>query len=159
MCKSPKDSETINNCIVCDKSRHLANQFSDLIFGRSGKRIPVVVFTDSLGTLESIASTKQVERNLMRQHIYTLQQHLENKEIESINWLPDEKMISDILTKEMKSKDGLDSLLQRNRLFPIITRDNSVRYIDGEFDIRGRKLRDKLAPKTNALIKRKMKKC
>ena len=72
VCKSPKDAETINNCIVCDKARNLANQMSDLLFGKAGKRIPVVVFTESLGTLESVAYTKQVERNLMWQHVYTL---------------------------------------------------------------------------------------
>ena len=64
VCKSPKDSETINACMLCDKTRHLANQMSDLLFGKNGRRIPAMVFTDSLGTLESIASTKQVERNL-----------------------------------------------------------------------------------------------
>ena len=158
VCKSPKDAETINNCIVCDKTRHLANQMSDLLFGRAGKRIPVVVFTDSLGTLESVASTKQVERNLMRQHVFALQSHLEGGEVESLNWLPDEMMESDILTKEMKTKDGLDSLLYKNRLGSVMTRDNSVMYRDNEFEITGRKLREKLAPKKNPPMKKKVKK-
>ena len=154
----PKDAETINNCIVCDKARHLANQLSDLLFGRDGKRIPVVVFTDSLGTLESVASTKQVERNLMRQHVFALQSHLESGEVESLNWLPDEMMVSDILTKEMKTKDGLDSLIYKNRLGAIMTRDNCVRNQEGEFVITGRKLREKLAPKKNPPMKKKVKK-
>ena len=158
VCKSPKDAETINNCIVCDKARHLANQMSDLLFGRAGRRIPVVVFTDSLGTLESVASTKQVERNLMRQHVFALQSHLEGGEVWSLNWLPDELMVSDILTKEMKTKDGLDSLMYKNRLGAVITRDNSVMYRDNEFEISGRRLREKLAPKKNPPMKKKVKK-
>ena len=40
-------------------------------------------------------------------------------------------MISDILTKEMKTKDGLDSLLYKNRLGVVLTRDNSVKYHEG----------------------------
>ena len=105
-----------------------------------------MVFTDSLGTLELVASTKQVKRNLMRQHVFVLQSHLEGGEVESLNWLPDEMMVSDILTKEMKTKDGLDSLLYKNRLGAVLTRDNSVMYRDNEFEITGRKLREKLAP-------------
>ena len=117
-----------------------------------------MVFTDSLGTLESVASTKQVERNLMRQHVFALQSHLESGEVESLNWLPDEMMVSDILTKEMKTKDGLDSLLYKNKLAAILTRDNSVRYQEGEFVITGQKLREKLAPKKNPPMKKKVKK-
>ena len=158
VCKSPKDAETINACLVCDKTRHLANQMSDLLFGKTGRRIPAVIFTDSLGTLESVASTKQVERALMRQHIYALQQHMENDEVQSFNWIQDELMLADILTKEMKQKEGLDDLLLKNKIHSITSRDNSVNYASGEFQIQGRKLRDKLAPKMNSPIKRKMKK-
>ena len=158
VCKAPKDSETINACLVCDKARHLANQLSDLLFGKEGKRITVIIFTDSLGTLESIASSKQVDRNLMRQHVYTLQQHAETGEVQSFNWTQDENMIADVLTKDIKYKEGLDDLLLRNKLKSIITRDNSVSYQSGEFRISGRKLREKLAPKANSPIKRKIKK-
>ena len=67
-------------------------------------------------------------------------------------------MLSDVLTKEMKYKEGLDNLLYKNRLDSVTTRDNSVRFDSGKFEIRGRKLRDKLAPKKNTPIKKKMKK-
>ena len=129
-----------------------------MVFGVGGTKIPVVIFTDSLGTLESVASTKQVDRNLMRQHVFALQQHLENSDVESFNWIPDEQMLSDILTKEMKNKDGLDSLIYKNRLGAVNSRDNCVEYVDGEFEISGRKLRLKMAPKPNTPVKKKMKK-
>ena len=67
-------------------------------------------------------------------------------------------MISDILTKEMKTKDGLDSLLYKNRLGAVLTRDNSDKYCEGEFEITGRKLRAKLVPKKNPPMKHKVKK-
>ena len=158
ICKSPKDSETINACLVCDKARHLANQMSDLLFGKGGRRIPVVIFTNSLRTLESIASLKQVDRNLMRQHVYALQQHMEHGEVQTFNWVQDEAMIADVLTKEMKHKEGLEDLLLKNKLQSITSRDNSVSFESGEFQITGRKLRDKLAPKKNNPIKKKIKK-
>ena len=63
-----------------------------------------------------------------------------------------------VLTKEMKTKDGLDSLLYKNRLGAVLTWDNSVKYRDGEFEITGRKLRAKLAPKKNPPMKHKVKK-
>ena len=139
-------------------ARHLANQLSDLLFGKEGRRIPVIIFTDSLGTLESIASSKQVDRNLMRQHVYALQQHMENGEVQTFNWVQDEAMIADVLTKEMKHKEGLEDLLLKNKLQSITSRDNSVSFESGEFQITGRKLRDKLAPKKNNPIKKKIKK-
>ena len=67
-------------------------------------------------------------------------------------------MLADILTKEMKHKEGLDNLLLKNKIDSITSRDNSVRFESGEFQIKGRKLREKLAPKKNSPIKRKMKK-
>ena len=52
----------------------------------------------------------------------------------------------------------MDSLLYKNRLGAALTRDNSVMYRDGEFEITGRKLRAKLAPKKNPPMKHKVKK-
>ena len=83
---------------------------------------------------------------------------MENDEVQSLNWIQDELMLADILTKEMKQKEGLDDLLLKNKIHSITSRDNSVNYASGEFQIHGRKLRDKLAPKKNSPIKRKMKK-
>ena len=94
----------------------------------------------------------------MRQHVYALQQHAETGEVQTFNWTQDEDMIADVLTKDMKYKEGLDDLLLKNKLQSIITRDNSVSYQSGEFQITGIKLRDKLAPKKNNPIKKKIKK-
>ena len=94
----------------------------------------------------------------MRQHVYALQQHAETGEVQTFNWIQDEDMIADVLTKDMKHKEGLDDLLLKNKLQSIITRDNSVSFQSGEFHITGRRLRDKLAPKKNNPIKKKIKK-
>ena len=49
----------------------------------------------------------------------------------------------------MRNKDDLDSLIIKNRLGSIITRDNSMKFGNGKFKIMGRKLRKKLALKLN----------
>ena len=117
ICKSPKDAETVNLSILADVSRHTANQVDQLFFGkiiRKGETssIKVKLFTDSLGSLESVASTYQVELRMMRSDIADLKQKLEIGEISRYCWLQDENILADILTKERKEKFWLDDSLK-----------------------------------------------
>ena len=114
----------------------------------------VKLFTDSLGTLESVASTHQVERRMMRADISDLKQKLELGEVHQYCWLQDERMLADILTKEKKEKLGLDDLLKENKLDLIKFQDNAVKYIDGEVKITGRKLQEKLTPKSKIWMRK-----
>ena len=145
VCKSPKDSETINLGITADLTCHVSGQIKQLL-GNSCN-VDVKIFTDSLGTLESIASCHQVERRTMRADIADLKQRLEFKEVDKYCWIQDERMIADILTKEKKEKIGLDDVMKENVLDIAHSEDNCVTYANGEFDISGRKLREKLLPK------------
>ena len=151
--KSPKDAETVNLSILADVSRHTANQVDQLLFGkiiREGdtSSIKVKLFTDSLGSLESVTSTHQVERRMMRSDIADLKQKLETREIFSrYCWLQDKNILADILTKERKEKFGLDNLLKENKLSVLKTEDNCVKCEEGEIMITRRNLRDKLTPK------------
>ena len=148
VCHSPKDAETKNTVTVVDLARHAANQISQMLLGDDGidikNRIPVKIFTDSLATLESIASTHQVERRLMRSSIADLKQKLEENEVESYGWLQDEDMVADILTKDMRDKFGLDEIVKENRLRCVTSSDNTVTAEGGEFVMKGRKLKDKM---------------
>ena len=144
VCKSPKDAETINMGILADIARHTANQMEQVLSSRKDKKkVQVKLFTDSLGTLESIASTHQVERRMMRADILDLKQKLEVGEVDMYCWVQDEKMVADILTKEEKEKYGLDDLLKEKKLDIVINEDNCVKYVDGRDEISGRKLRKK----------------
>ena len=51
-------------------------QIENLIFGKYEKRILFQLFADLEGTLESIASTKQVERKSLRMIIRDLKERL-----------------------------------------------------------------------------------
>ena len=157
VCHSPKDAETKNMVTVVDLARHAANQISQMLLGEDNievkcrhnnvdikNRIPVKIFTDSLATLESIASTHQVERRLMRSSIADLKQKLEEKEVECYSWLQDEDMVADILTKDMRDKFGLDEIVKENRFRCVTSSDNTVTIEGGEFVIKGRKLKDKM---------------
>ena len=149
VCKSPKDSETLNTGAMVDNCVHLAKQLKQILYGKNGEetfKIPIRIFTDSLGLIESIASSKPVERRPLRAKVSDLKYQLEENVVESHCWLQDEEMITDILTKDKKDKFGLDDLMKENYLDAITKLQNRVRYVEGDYKIDGRKLRDKLAP-------------
>ena len=139
---------------VVDLACHAANQISQMLLGEDIKswhngidiknRMPVKIFTDSLATLESVASTHQVERRLMRSSIADLKQKLEENEVESYGWLQDEDMVADILTKDMRDKFRLDEIVKENRFRCVTSSDNTVTAEGGEFIMKGRKLKDKM---------------
>ena len=76
VCKSPKDAETINLGIVADVACNFAKQIEEIMYDKK-KKVETKIFTDSLGTLESIASSHQVERRNMRADVADLKQRLE----------------------------------------------------------------------------------
>ena len=157
--RNAKEAETVNLGTVVDMARHTANQLGQLLFwGRSRqKNLEVEVFIDNAATLDSIASSKQVERRLLRNDVEYLKQMLEFGEIASFKWIQDELMISDVLTKDKKQKIGLDDILARNRLDVVTKDEDKVVYHDGEFSIKGSGLRRRLSPKPK-MPKRKRKK-
>ena len=94
----------------------------------------------------------------MRSDISDLKQKLEDGEIKRYSWLQDEHMLADILTKEKKVKHGLDDVLKENKLNVLKSEDNCVEYVDGEIEIRGRILREKLTPKNKIPMRKQMRK-
>ena len=65
VCYSSKDTETINISKMMDDAIYAARQIETLHYGDNKRRIKVRLFTDSEPTLESIASSKQVERKTL----------------------------------------------------------------------------------------------
>ena len=66
VCHSSKDAETLAMNKLIDELVYIARQVEILLFGDYRKRMPVRVMRDSEPTLESIASTKQIERKGLR---------------------------------------------------------------------------------------------
>ena len=100
------------------------------------------MFTDSEPTLEYIASSKQVERKLLRMIIKDLKDCLLEGDVSSYSWLSTRDMMADCMTKEMKMPESLEDVLLENKLTLNKPYMNEVRYVDGEIrmmNIRNRK--------------------
>ena len=100
---------------MIDELVYMARHVEILLFGDYRKRMPVRVLTDSEPTLESIASTKQIERKGLRMTVQEMKEKLRDGEIKSYQWVSTKQMWADGLTKEMEMADGLRELLKTGR--------------------------------------------
>ena len=78
------------------------------------------MYTDSKLMLESIASSRQIDRKTLRMTVREL------KEIESYQWLPTHEMWADVLTKEKKIPEGLKDVFVKNKMRLVDTSVNRV---------------------------------
>ena len=132
VCYSSKDAETNNIFKMIDDAVYAARQVETLYFGDYRKRIKVRLFTDSEATLESIASSKQIERKTLRLTVVDLKERLVDGDIYSYSWLPTKNMWADMMTKEMMLLPALEDVFLKNDLDlpqPLI---NEVRAIGTE---------------------------
>merc|ERR1711954_513527 len=97
---------------LLDEVIYMARQLEIFLFGDYRKRMPVRIMTDSEPTLESIASTKQIERKGLRMTVQEMKEKLMEGEIESYQWLSTKEMWADGLTKEMEIAEGLRQLMK-----------------------------------------------
>ena len=115
VCHSSKDAETLSMSKLLDEVVYIARQLEILLFGDYRKRMPVRIMTDSEPTLESIASTKQIERKGLRMTVQEMKEKLMEGEIKSYQWLSTKEMWADRLTKEMEMAEGLRQLLKAGK--------------------------------------------
>ena len=108
VCYSYKDAETINLGILMEDTVYASRQLELLLFGEYRKRIKVILFTDSESTLESIASSKQIERKTLRQTVVDLKERLVDGDVHSFSWLRTQVMMADLMTKEMRVPINLE---------------------------------------------------
>ena len=99
---------------MMDDAIYAARQIETLYFGDYKRRIKVRLFTDSEPTLESIASSKQVERKTLRPTIVDLKERLVDRDIHSYSWLPTQDMLADVMTKEMRLPQALENIFLKN---------------------------------------------
>ena len=72
------------------------------------------LFTDFEATLESIASSKQIERKSLRLTVVDLKERLVDGDIFSYSWLPTKNMWADMMMKEMELPSALEDVFQNN---------------------------------------------
>ncbi len=115
VCHSSKDAETLAMNKMIDELVYMARHVEILLFGDYRKRMPVRVLTDSEPTLESIASTKQIERKGLRMTVQEMKEKLRDGEIKSYQWVSTKQIWADGLTKEMAMTEGLRKLLKEGK--------------------------------------------
>ena len=99
---------------MMDDTIYAARQIEILYYGDYKRRIKVRLFTDSEPTLESIASSRLVERKTLRPTIVDLKERLVDRDIHSYSWLPTKDMLADVLTKEMHLPQALENVFLKN---------------------------------------------
>ena len=114
VCHSAKDAETRNFLKLMDTAVYLSQQLSVLIFGDTGYRIPVQIYTDSKPLLDSISSTKQVEQRLLRNTLTDLKKKLEEQFVSQYSWIDTKSMTADILTKEGGDIENILEVVREN---------------------------------------------
>ena len=112
---SSKDAETLALSKLFDEAVYISRQLEILLFREYRKRIPVRIMTDSEPTLESIASTRQIERKGLRMTVQEMKEKLMEGEIKLYQWLSTKEMWADGLTKEMEMAEGLRNLLKAGK--------------------------------------------
>ena len=141
VCYSSKDAEMINISKMMDDTVFAARQVETLYFGDYKKRIKVRLFTDSEGTLESIASSKQIERKTLRLTVVDLKERLVDGDVYSYSWLPTKNMWADMMTKEVKLPPYLEDAIMKNVMDlpkPLVNKVKAVGTEIGMTNIRNR---------------------
>ena len=101
VCESTKTAETRAADKATDDSVYFARMIREIYTGKKSlEQIPVVVYTDSKPTLESINSTKQVERKTIRHVIQSMKDALERGEVSEYKYANTKEMLADVLTKD-----------------------------------------------------------
>ena len=142
VCHSAKDAETRDIVKLIDTSRFMTNQIEEMLFEKK-KKIPIKIFSDSIPTLESITSTKQVEQRLLRNCYTDLNDRLTNGEVECFVWLDTDDMVADILTKQAKENVDIIDIVRVNIFRMARTEDNKVSCNQDEITITNRKVKHK----------------
>ena len=115
VCHSSKDAETLSMTKMIDELVYMARHVEILLYGDYRKRMDVRILTDSEPTLESIASTKQIERKGLRMVVQEMKDKLRDGEIDSYQWVSTKQIWADGLTKEMPMTEGVRNLLKTGR--------------------------------------------
>ena len=131
---------------MVDEITYMSRQIETILYSDYEQRIPVKVYMDSEPLLESVASTKQIERKNLRMTVQGLKEKLMEGEIKSYQWLSTKKMWADGMTKEMEMAEGLRNLLKTGKCEMEKEEVNKVVYENNEvkmMNIRNRNKQEK----------------
>ena len=132
MCQASKDSETLMLNKLEEDAVFAAIQMETLIYGDYKKRIPIHLYMNSEGTLETKTSTKEVERKSLQMVVQDMKDRLTDGEISSYQKIPTGLMWADTLTKEIRMHLDMREHLEEGNFRLDNEGINKVQCIDGE---------------------------
>ena len=101
VCESTKTAETRAADKATDDAIYFARLIKEIYTGvKSLDQLPVIVYTDSKPTIESIYSTRQVDRKTVRHVIQSMKDALERGEVSEFKYSNTKEMLADVLTKD-----------------------------------------------------------
>ena len=96
-----KTAETLALEQALDDSIYLGNMLSEIYSGDPTKhKVPIQIFEDSKSLVESIYSTKKVQRKTMRVVISKIQEHLLSGIISEVKHVSSKDQLGDVFTKK-----------------------------------------------------------
>merc|ERR1712121_333548 len=151
VCHSSKDVETLAMTKMNDELVYMSRHVEILLYGDYKKRMNVRIITDSEPTLESIASTGQIERKQLRMVVKDMKDKLREGDITSYQWVSTKDIWADGLTKEMSMTEGMRNLLKQGTcsmvpqdINKVICQNNEIKMLN----IRNRKNNQKTQVQT-----------
>ena len=148
VCHSSKDAETLAMSKIIDELVYMSNLVEILLYGDYQKRMTVRIITDSEPTLESIASTKQVDRKQLRGMVSEMKDKLTDGEITSYQWVSTKDIWADELTKERPMSEGVRNLLKKGTCNMGQKEENKVINQNGEVKMINERNRKQIKFKT-----------
>ena len=142
VCLSSKDAETVAMSKIIDELVYMSKHVEILLYGDYQRRMNVRIITDSEPTLESIASTRQIDRKQLRGMVSEMKDKLTEGEITSYQWVSTKDIWADGLTKEKSMSEGVRKLLKQGACSMVPQDINKVVNQNGEIkmlNIRNRK--------------------
>ena len=131
----PKDPRALILSKMVEDAIFVARQIETLMFSDYVQRIQINLFTDSEGTLESIASTNQIERKSLGMAMQDMKEGLIDGEIELYQLIPTYSMWAYFLNKEMEMHECIKVLLTEGNLEVMDEGINKVQCLDGEIEM------------------------
>ena len=95
VCHSSKEAETHNMIKLIEETLYQGSVVEQILFGGE-KKVEVKIFTDSKPLLDSVASSKQVEKKIMRPVIADMKEKLIDGSVGSYRWIETKKMVADL---------------------------------------------------------------
>ena len=86
------------------------------------KQMELNILSDSKSLIDAVRGNKPIGNKQLRMNVEIIKQSLREKDVTTINWVPSEKMIADILTKKGVNPVPLRRILEtgiRNNQSPL----------------------------------------